>query len=158
MVEHPATAAIHDVRAEIKVAHSFIAAWFRGEVPESAERFRVALADRLAPGLVNIQPAGHALTREELLSAIERGYGASPRFAIAIRDVQVRFASEQDGLVLATYAEVQRGARNSASENTRISTVLLQRRGTSCPFTWLHIHETAVPAAEEHLSMPDVRR
>ena len=158
MVEHPATAAIHEVRAEIEALHDFIAAWFRGETLESAEHFRAGLADRLAPDLVNIQPAGRTLTREDLLSAIERGYGASPRFAIAIRDVQIRCASEQTGLVLATYAEVQRGARNSAPENTRISTVLLQRFGTSGRFTWLHIHETAVPPAEEQLSMPAVTR
>lgn len=123
--------------------HDFIAAWFRGEIAQSAERFRAGLADRLAPGLVNIQPAGRALTGAELLSSIERGHGTNTRFEIEIRDVQVLFVSEHDGLVLATYTEVQRGARSSAAENTRVCTALLQRRGATDPFTWLHIHETA---------------
>ncbi len=133
-----------DVRAEIEALHRFIAAWFRGEGGESKQRFQAKLADRLAPGLINVQPAGRILSRNTLLSSIERGYGASPDFAIEIRDVQVRLADGDSGVALATYIEFQRGARNTAPDNTRISTVLLERRPDG-GFTWLHIHETARP-------------
>ena len=135
---------LNDVRAEIEAVHRFIAGWFRGDEPAGAQQFHAGLAARLAPGFVNIQPAGRALTGETLLSAIERGHGTNPRFEIEIRDVQLRFVGADGGLVLATYTELQRGAMHSTpAENARVSTVLLQRTETG--FAWHHIHETACP-------------
>lgn len=136
---------LREVRAEIEAAHRFISAWFRGEGPESAEAFAAGLADRIAPGLINIQPAGRVLTGEELLSSIQDRHGANPLFRIEIGDVALRHVGG-DGSVLATYVEKQSGARQSNPENDRISTVLMRRRADDGALEWLHIHETAVPS------------
>ena len=137
------------VRDEIEAVHRFIAAWFRGEMSQTAACFEAGFAGRVDADLVNIQPAGLALSREALLSSIEKGFGTNPRFEIEIRDVRIPFVCERSGLLLATYVEVQRGAlQTTPPENVRISTVLLQRDIASGSFTWLHIHETAIgPAA-----------
>jgi hypothetical protein len=138
------TALEQAVRHEIETVHRFIADWFRGETAAGSDDFENLLAARLAPQLINIQPAGHVLTREELLTGIRKSHGANPAFGIEIRDVQVRARFAEPGLVLATYTEMQTGALNtSPSDNTRISTVLLQRKRDENSFTWLHIHETA---------------
>ncbi len=135
---------LSEIRAEIEEVHRFISAWFRGEETPSAEAFSAGLADRFAPGLINIQPAGRVLTCETLLSSIQDRHGASPDFRIEIADVALRHVGG-DGLVLATYVEKQSGARHSNPENTRISSVLMRRRADDGALEWLHIHETAVP-------------
>ncbi len=139
------------VRDEVEAVHSSIAAWFRGEGARDATRFDAELAGRFEPGLVNIQPSGRTLTREELLEPIRQAFAANPRFEITISDVVVRWTGESrdgpDGLVLATYHEHQTGARNTVpSSNTRVSTVLFRHKPASGRLTWLHIHETALPA------------
>lgn len=134
---------LRDVREEIEEVHRFISAWFRGEGPGSPEAFSAGLGDRFAPGLINIQPAGRVLTREELLSSIQDCHGASPDFRIEIVDVALRHVGG-DGSVLATYVERQSGARQSRPQNDRISTVFM-RRADGGALEWLHIHETAVP-------------
>lgn len=131
-----------DVRREIVAVHDFIAAWFRGEADEEA--FNASLAWRLAPALVNIQPAGRTLTRDELVAGIRNGYGANPAFRIEIGDVRI-IAHARD-IVTAMYVERQFGARNTTPANhSRISTVLLERVAER--IRWLHIHETAMPLA-----------
>ena len=138
------TALVQAVRHEIETVHRFIAIWFRGETAAGGDDFETLLAARFAPQLINIQPAGHMLTRDELLVGIREAHGANPAFGIEIRDVQIRARFAEPGLVLATYREMQTGALNtSPSDNTRISTVLLQRKPDEINFTWLHIHETA---------------
>ena len=132
------------VRREIEDVHRFIAAWFRGEIAARGDEFDRTLAARLAPQLVNIQPAGQVLTRDELLTAIREGHGANPDFQIAIRDVVLHPELANAELVLATYTELQSGARNTdPPDNARISTVLLRVNPATDGFTWLHIHETA---------------
>lgn len=137
---------LDEVRDEIETVHRFISAWFRGEEPNSAKAYSAGLANRLASNLVNIQPAGRVLTCAELLSSVRDHHGANPSFRIEITDVVLRSVFG-DGLVLATYVEKQSGARQSISENTRISTVLMRRRAEDGRLEWLHIHETAVPNA-----------
>jgi len=108
--------------------------------------FASALEQRLAPSFYNIQPAGIVLSRDDLIASVRKGYAMSPNFAIGVSQVRVRH-EPAEGLVLATYMEHQRGARNSAAENGRLSTVLLQagERG----FTWLSVHETWLPATSQ---------
>ncbi len=139
---------LNAVREEIEAVHRFISAWFRGEAPGTAEALAAGLADRLAPGFINIQPAGRVLEREALLASIEDGHGANPAFRIMIAEVQVRHVESETGLVLATYVETQSGARNSTPPtNARISSVLMRRSPETGALSWLYIHETAVPPA-----------
>ena len=135
------------VTREIEALHDFLAAWFRGELEATDAVFGAGLADRVAADFINIQPAGKLLTRSQLLEPIKAAFGASPEFRIKIADVEVRYADMAAGLVLATYVEHQDGARNSGASNTRISTVLFRSDRPDGPLTWLHIHETAVPAS-----------
>lgn len=132
------------VRHEIETIHRFIAAWFRGEIAANGDDFETLLAAQLAPQLVNIQPAGHVLSRDDLLTGLRKGHGTNPAFRIDIRDVRVRGYFAECNLVLATYTELQTGALNTnPPDNARISTVLLRRAPEANRFTWLHIHETA---------------
>ncbi len=132
------------MRHEIEAVHRFISAWFRGEIPADGNRFETMLAARCAPELVNIQPSGQALTRDDLLASIRKGHGTNPAFQIDIRNVQVRAPIAEGAIVLATYTELQTGALNTnPPDNARISTVLLRREPEADRFAWLHIHETA---------------
>lgn len=131
-------ALVDDVRAEIVALHDFFTGWFQGTLPQEAI---TQMESCLAPGFINIQPAGRVLTLAELRDSIAQGHGASSEFRIEIEDVVIRWS---DGdLVLATYVEVQHGARNSTPPtNRRISTVLLER---SERWIWHHVHETKLP-------------
>ena len=144
MTETADTGLVAEIAHEIEEVHRFLSDWFRGEVPNTDQAFAAGLRDRLAPGFENIQPAGRILQRDELLDAIEAGHGTSPAFRIAISDVRLRYASEDRSTVLATYVETQTGARQSAPENARISSVWMNRTADGT-LQWLHIHETGVP-------------
>ena len=131
------------LRAEVERLHAFLAGWFRGDLPRDRALFDGVFADRLAPGMVNIQPSGRGLTKAQLLGAIFEGHGANPAFEIAIRDFRLLFVSADRGSALATYVEEQRNARNSdPPDNARVSTVLF-RLSEDGPPTWLHLQETA---------------
>lgn len=136
------------VEHEIKRLHQFLEDWLNGSVAETDAAFAEGLADRLHPAFVNIQPAGIALGRDDLLDQIRAGYGASPDFRIRIRNVVVRQTLDSASTILATYEEYQRGARNSArSDNARLSSALLQGDAND-RLVWLHIHETWLPEAK----------
>lgn len=132
------------VAGEIAALHLFFEQWLNGSLPDSDDVFAKGLERRLAPGFVNIQPAGLVLSRADLIGQIRRGHGASPEFRIRVAEVALRHRLEEASLIQATYREYQRRARNSAADNARISSVLLRRRGAD--FLWLHIHETWLPA------------
>ncbi len=138
---------IHDaVRHETEALHKFISAWFRGEERNLHEVFRAGLSNRLDPGFVNIQPAGRVLVRDALLRSIESGYGTNPDFEIFIEDSSVRRVFDRERYVLATYTEIQEGAKNSTpSRNARLSTVLFKWKKPNGPFSWLHLHESKLP-------------
>ena len=127
------------LRHEIEDVHGFIAAWFRGDVARDDALFETGLAGRLAAEFVNIQPSGRLLSRADLVEGVRAGFGQSPEFQITISDVVLRFAA--DKLALVTYVEHQSGARNSAPQNSRISSVWFHVVADGRP-VWLHIHET----------------
>ena len=131
---------------EIEAVHAFLAAWFRGEAARSEAAFAAELADRLAPGMVNIQPSGRVLARAELLAAIKDGHGANPAFAITITDCALRHVTDDGRLALVTYVEHQRGAKNTdPPDNRRLSSALFEIPPAPARPIWLHIHETALP-------------
>ncbi|MFT5507285.1 MAG: hypothetical protein ACI89J_000349 [Hyphomicrobiaceae bacterium] len=131
---------IEKLRTEIEDVHTFIAAWFRGDVACDDALYDAKLAGRMAADLVNIQPSGQMLTRADLVEGIRQGYGGSPEFRISISDVALRAADQSRALV--TYVEHQSGAKNSASDNRRISSVWFDVTADTAPPMWLHIHET----------------
>lgn len=151
------------VREEVERLHAFISGWFRGEVSESNALFEASFASRLAPELINIQPAGAVLTRAELMEGIRAGYGANPDFRITISEVMLRWSSAagearvtEEGVhsgdvggdsvvALATYREFQEGAKQTVPpDNTRVTTVLMRLGGPGEGPLWLHLHETRV--------------
>ena len=109
-------------RSEVVRLHEFLGAWFRGELAE--DRFKDDFADALHPNFENVQPAGVTLTRSELLDAIRAGRGVNPDFQITIE--APRLLGNWPGLILFQYIEHQTGARASAPENRRLSTVLFE--------------------------------
>jgi len=135
------------VTNEIEALHAFISQWFRGELERAEDVYQSGFADRLAVRLVNIQPSGQVLRRADLLDPIEAAHAANPEFRISISDVNLRFVSDDQKLIQATYVEHQTGARNTTPpDNDRISTVLFVRDPATDNLTWLHLHETAVGA------------
>ena len=133
---------------EVKAVHEFIGAWFRGDVASDLVAFNREFAAHLADDLINIQPGGGLLTRQNLLSMIHDGYGGNGNFRIEIRDFRLRRVWPDVGLVLATYVELQKGARNTTPpDNERITTVLFDVSDELDHPLWLHLHESAVRPA-----------
>ena len=134
------------VRTEVETLHSFLERWLNGSMPKSREDFNRDFVDCVDAEFINVQPAGVSLSASELIEPIFNGHGASPDFRMRVRNVAIRRTFDNDNVVLATYDEYQRGARNSAlAENARASTALMLDRGNARRFRWLHIHETWLP-------------
>lgn len=132
------------LRREIEAVHVFIAAWFNGSCPKDRATFDAGLGSRLAAELVNVQPSGRVLTRDELLEPIFKTHGANADFAITIRNVRLVHVSADGATAVVTYLEDQRGAKNTQpADNVRITTVVFDV-SEDAP-RWLHLHETAVP-------------
>lgn len=128
-----------------KQVHDFIAAWFRGDVSDSAELFDRELTQFFAPELINIQPSGRALTQPELLSSIRHGYASNPAFHISISDFRCLQSFPAGHVILATYLETQTAARNtSPPNNQRIASVIFRLPADGSAPLWLHIHETGL--------------
>lgn len=133
------------VDAEIRRLHQFLEHWLNGTLLGTEEELQVQFTNRLHPEFFNIQPAGIVLTRDALVRQIMSGYGASPEFAIHIRNVTIRSQLDTNS-VIATYEEYQRGAQKSTrSENARLSTALFQLGPGS--IQWHFIQETWLPEA-----------
>ena len=129
--------------AEVEAVHAYLSAWFRGDVPHSDEDYAREWANRLAPGLINIQPSGGILSREELVEEIQKGYASNPEFRIEIREGELRGFDSEGGLALFTYAEFQTGAKRTVpADNVRVSSVLFSLSDEAERPLWLHIHET----------------
>ena len=130
------------VRRDVEQLHVFFVGWFNGTIAKDS--FEAEFFDRMADDIEYILPGGVRLGRNEFGPAIRDGFGSNPDFRIAIREVTVHWSF--DDYVLASYVEWQRNAiASKPADNGRISTVLL--KGPE-PFTWLHIHETWLPAEE----------
>ncbi len=85
------------------------------------------------------------LSGQDLLDAIWEGHGKNPDFDIEIRQPRIHHVLEGQDVVLATYIEIQHGAKNSKpSTNARLSTVLFLRENRDARLLWLHVHETAL--------------
>lgn len=123
---------------EIERLHTFISGWFRGEF-EQAD-FEPGFTQALHPQFENIQPSGAVLTRSELLDPIRAAHGSNRDFRITIEEP--RILGTWPGFVQATYVELQTGARNSAPENRRRSTVLFEEGKRR--LIWRHLQETAI--------------
>lgn len=138
---------------EIEELHSFLGNWLNGRAENSDEVFNKGIRDRLGEQFFNIQPAGILLAREELLAQIHGGYAASPGFKIKIRSIKMLQNFDRGQFIIAMYEEYQKNARNSPKrDNARLSTVVFENRATA-PLTWLHIHETWLPAINHTSSM-----
>ena len=122
---------------EIVRMHDTIAGWFRGDLAE--DRFEPDFADVLHAEFENIQPSGEVLSKQDLLGPIRAAHGMNPDFRIEIEEP--RLIATWPGLILATYVEFQSGARNSAPENRRRSTVLFE---TGPRLVWRHLQETGL--------------
>ena len=125
--------------AEIIRLHEVIDTWFRGEL--AADRFDPEFADALHDDFENIQPSGLVRPKADLLEPIRAAHGANPDFRITIEEP--RLLAIWPGLILATYVEFQTGARNSAADNRRRSTVLFETGGPR--LIWRHLQETGLP-------------
>ena len=115
--------AFEQAHAEVVRLHVFLGAWFRGEI--AVDRLAPDFADSLHPDFENVQPAGRVLNRTVIVDQIRQGHGGNPDFRIEIETP--RLLATWPGLVLFQYVEAQTGARASASQNRRLSTVLFER-------------------------------
>ena len=123
---------------EIERLHEFISGWYRGEY--ALDAFEAGFADALHPQFVNIQPSGAILAKAELTGPIRDAHGRNPDFRITIEEPQV--VVEYPGVVVATYIELQQGARNSAPVNRRRSTVTFETGPGR--LVWRHLQETGL--------------
>ncbi len=134
------------VRTEIEALHDFFTLWFSGKCGQDRDLFDMGLTSRMAEDVLLIQPGGGVLGKASFCDAVWKGYGFSPQFRIAIRNVELRPIIFED-YVLVTYEEWQRGAVNSTPpDNGRLASVLFSVQDER-PAKWLHIHETWLPKA-----------
>lgn len=136
------------IRDEVEEQHAVIQAWLSGAMARDEAEFGRRFVDRLSEGFVIIPPGGAPASREDVVADLRSAHGASPGFRIGIRNVVVHEA--RDGLVVATYEEHQRGARNAiAPDNARRSTVVFVDEPTADgALRWRLLHETWFPAEE----------
>ena len=130
--------AFEAAHAEVVRLHDFLGAWFRGEL--DANRLGPDFADVLHPDFENVQPAGVVLDRAAIVDAIREGHGANPDFRIVIEDP--RLLGTWPGLILFQYVEYQTGARASAPENRRRSTVVFEGGER---LVWRYLTEVGLP-------------
>lgn len=123
--------------AEVVRLHAALEAWFRGTIGN--DRFDVELGNVLHPGFENIQPAGTVFTKAEICAALRAAHGTNPDFRITIEEPRLLGAWPE--LILMGYVEHQTGARHSAPENRRRSTVLFERNPS---LSWRYLHETGL--------------
>lgn len=124
---------------EVVRLHEFLGAWFRGELADG--QFDPGFANALHPDFENVQPAGVTLTRSNLLDSIRAGRGANRDFRIAIE--APRLLGTWHELILFQYIEKQAGARASAPENRRLSSVLFEVDGNA--LRWRYLTEIGLP-------------
>ena len=119
--------------AEVVRLHDFLGAWFRGELaPDALEQDFARVLD---PAFENVQPAGVILTRADIVAGIKAGRGTNPDFQIMIE--APRLLGSWPGFILFQYIEHQTGAKASASENRRLSTVLFERKNDDLVWRYL---------------------
>lgn len=123
--------------AEVVRLHQVIDGWFRGDL--ATDRFTPDFADALHPDFENIQPSGLVRSKADLLDPIRAAHGANPDFRITIEEP--RLIATWPGLILFGYVEFQTGARNSAPDNRRRSTVLFEDGDR---LVWRHLQETGL--------------
>ena len=134
------------VTSEINALHDFISAWFRGNAPKDRQTYDAGFSKRLTEEFFNIQPSGKILSKRDLGDPIFTAHGSNPDFHIEIEDVEIRFQSSDGTLIVASYVEVQHGAKNThPPTNARRSTVLFSFDKATENLVWLHVHETALP-------------
>lgn len=130
------------VREEIEDFHRHLVGWFTGE--SSPEVWDQAFAQRLGEGFRWNMPSGAVTSREDMLAGLRKAHGSNTDFRIRVEQVEV--LQRAPGLLVATYVEWQRGARQAIRrDNGRRSTVVFRDQGDR--LSWVHLHENWMPAA-----------
>ena len=127
------------LQREVVDLHEFFVRWYAGraypaELP--------AVLDRFHPDFLYVFPAGARSTFADLEAMLRTSHGVNPRFGIEVQ----RFSFQHLGdhhIWGVTYEEYQWGARNSTSENGRISSAVFDLGGGTP--VWLRLHETWLP-------------
>ena len=125
--------------AEIAALHRFFVAWFTGRCPKRREAF-ARVADALAPGFVQIDPAGRERRRGPLLAALRAAHGSRAGEPFAIRIVRPKIRLVRRGLALATYEERQQSG--GATTRRRSSALFAPAAAAPGGVAWLHLQET----------------
>jgi hypothetical protein len=132
------------VKHEIAELHEVFVDWYGGRCANDDATFAQRFTARFCDNFSYVLPGGRELSLEILTTGLRKAHGSNPKFRIAIREVRVRFAT--DDCVVASYHELQRDAINSTpANNMRVSTVLF-RRIDGGKLLWTHLHETWLPA------------
>jgi hypothetical protein len=125
--------------AEIVELHRFFVDWFTGHCPKNRAGF-ARVADALAPGFVQVDPAGRERRRGPLLTALRAAHGSRAGEPFAIRIVRPKIQLVRRGLALAIYEERQ---RSGGAITRRRSSALFQPAATAPGgVAWLHLQET----------------
>lgn len=117
-----------------------IAAWFWGESKKS--EFQESLIDCLHEEFETVMPSGRVSTKNDV-PMFESLYGTNPDFQIEIEEPRL-LVTYPGGMVVFTYVEDQRGARNSATENRRRSTALFEEGSGGGKLLLRRLRETAL--------------
>ena len=117
---------------EVIRLHEFFEAWYGGEPDRSIDEFSDALDDLFSI----VTPNGTAMTRDEIVEAVARGFHKHG-IEIAVENFHVTHAGTT---VVCRYDEVQ---TSPGSQTRRVSTAVLERdSNTPGGLRWITVHET----------------
>lgn len=130
---------------EVVALHRFFVRWYSGS---AARQEADAVLARFRSDFTYIFPGGRRSDRDDLAAMLASSHGANPDFRIQVTAFSFQPLLYTDAVALwgVTYEEYQSGARNSAADNGRISSAVLEvRGGVAC---WVRLHECWLPAEE----------
>ena len=124
------------VEREIVEQHHIFVGWYNGRLGD--EGF-AAFEGSLAPSFTMVTTSGKILDRPTVIGFVRANGGSEPgTFEIAIEDVKLAY--QGDGVVSATYFEVQ---HRGGVKTRRVSSAVFSRDETrTTGLVWQHLHET----------------
>lgn len=131
------------VTATIVDIHNFFTDWVNGTCPGDPETFKKNALDRISDSIVAVFPSGNSFGKQDFKGYMQSIYGSNPAFRIKIRDIQLRH--HVGDVVMVSYKEWQRDAKDSDEPNNGRQTSMLMRDRDADGLEILMVHETWLP-------------
>jgi len=113
------------IQSEINGIHDFFTDWVNCNCPCYGEAFKTRALDHMADSLVVTMPVGRPFGKSDFAAYTGSLYGTDPGFKIKVRDIKNRH--QVSDIVVVSYDECQRGAKDSGDPNYGRRTTMVLR-------------------------------